>query len=83
MCYLTTSINITLAKICVARARIHVERAFARIQQYGRLQREIKLSSKDIAGRTFRVSYLTNYMPSILASEVKCQYFSHSHMCPR
>ena len=60
----------------IARFRIIVERAFARIQQWAYLQKEIKLTSTDIADIAFRVvAQLTNYCPSLLKTEIKEQYF--------
>jgi hypothetical protein len=60
----------------IARVRIHIERAFARVGLFHWLEKEIKLSQQDIAGVAFRVAcMLTNLFPSLLKSEVKEQFF--------
>ena len=63
----------------IARARIHVERAFARLGMFHYLQKEVKLSQADIFGICVRVACgFTHYYPSLLKDEVGKQYFASS-----
>jgi hypothetical protein len=60
----------------IARVRIHIERAFARVGAFHWLGKEIKLCQQDVAGIAFRVAcMLTNLAPSLLKSEVKDMFF--------
>ena len=52
----------------IARARIHVERAFKRVQEYAILHNKIPVTMFDIWGSIFRVCcFLTNLEPPLIA----------------
>jgi hypothetical protein len=49
----------------IARLRIHIERAFARVKQFQFLGKELKISQADLIGKMFQIAcWLTHYMPA-------------------
>ena len=54
----------------IARARIHVERAFCRAQEWKILGKRIKISNCDLAGSVFFCCcMLSNYGPNLIRQE--------------
>jgi hypothetical protein len=71
----------------IARARIHVERAFARVKQFRFFRSEISISQADMLGKVFYVAcMLTHHMIPLVDDKRKGKntakrHHSHSHRC--
>jgi hypothetical protein len=54
----------------IARLRIHIERAFARVKQFQIFAKTLKITQSDLVGKMFKVAcYLTHYMPPLVSDK--------------
>ena len=54
----------------IARLRIHIERAFARVKQFQFFGKELKISQADLIEKMFQVAcWMTQYMPALVSGK--------------